>query len=128
MGFLTKEQILGAQDLTHRDVEVPEWGGKVRVRTMTGEERDAYEIAVYGGEKTNTENLRARLLFLTLVDEQGNRLFADEADIVALGKKSIKAVQRVFKAVRDLNAMDVASMEDLAKNSGSAPGGASSSL
>lgn len=127
MALLTKAQILGVQDLTHRDVEVPEWGGAVRVRTMTGEERDAYEMAVYNGERANVANLRARLLVLTLVDEQGQRLFADEADVEALGKKSVRAMQRVFVAARELNAIDQETLKELAKNSGSVPGGASSS-
>ena len=91
MTLLTKEQILGAADLEHRDVAVPEWGGTVRVRCMTGEERDAYESALYNGDKVNLDNVRARLLVLTVIDEQGARLFADEADIAALGRKSVRA-------------------------------------
>ena len=39
-GLLSKEQILAAEDLPHKDVPVPEWKGTVRVRALTGFERD----------------------------------------------------------------------------------------
>ncbi len=47
MGLLTKDDILGADDLATEDVEVPEWGGCVRVRALTGTERDAFEAAMF---------------------------------------------------------------------------------
>ena len=40
MNLLTKSAILGINDLKHEDVPVPQWGGTVRVRAMTGQERD----------------------------------------------------------------------------------------
>lgn len=127
MPLLTKAQILGAEDLEHRDVAVPEWGGTVRVRCMTGEERDAYETSLYNGEKVNLDNVRARLLVLTLIDETGNRLFAEVADIAALGKKSVRAMQRVFEVAKELNALDTETLKELAKNSATGPGAGSPS-
>ena len=32
LNLLSRDAILQAQDLPHEDVEVPEWGGMVRVR------------------------------------------------------------------------------------------------
>lgn len=37
--YLSREQIREAPDLQERDVDVPEWGGKVRIRPLTIDER-----------------------------------------------------------------------------------------
>jgi hypothetical protein len=119
MGFLTKEMILVAKDLPHEDVDVPEWGGTVRVRCMTGTERDAFEDSIYEAKgediKFNRKNFRAKLLARTLVDERGERLFSD-AEISALGGKSIKVLDRLMSVAQRLNAISKADQEELTKN------------
>ena len=50
MTLLSKTAILAAQDLQTEDVEVPEWGGAVRVRSFTGRERDVFEAGMIRGE------------------------------------------------------------------------------
>ena len=82
MTLLSKTAILAAQDLQTEDVEVPEWGGAVRVRSFTGRERDAFEASMVRGDgrdrKVDLTNMRARLVGLTVIDETGQRLFTDE--------------------------------------------------
>lgn len=108
MALLTKDQILGAQDLSFEDVAVPEWGGTVRVKMLTGAERDAFEAStiIRRGKRVdvNMVNVRARLVSLTVVDEKGGRLFS-EGDVEALAKKSSAALNRVFEAARVLNGL-----------------------
>ena len=41
MAYLDKAAILTADDLGRREVAVPEWGGTVLIRGLTGAERDA---------------------------------------------------------------------------------------
>ena len=84
--MLTREQILQCDDLPKETVKVPEWGGEVQVRTMTGTDRDAFEASLIGKEG-RLENVRARLVSLAVCDESGNRLFGD-ADVAALGAKA----------------------------------------
>ena len=103
MSLLTKAQILQADDLPTEDVQVPEWGGTVRVRTMTGKERDEFESSIVQlkqqGRKTTTErdlsNARAKLLSRTIVDAQGKLLFTMK-DIEALGAKSARALDSIL--------------------------------
>lgn len=113
---LSRDQILAAPDLPAHSVRVPEWGGDVFVRSMTGAERDAFEAAIFDGDKVNRANIRARLVSLCAVDDKGDRLFS-EADIEALGKKSAAALERVYAAASRLNALSPADVEELAKNS-----------
>lgn len=108
MALLGREAILGAVDLPTVDVEVPEWGGTVRVRMLTGTERDAFEAGtvIRQGKKVeaNLVNIRARLVALCVVDENGQRLFT-EADAEKLGQKSGAALGRVFEAAQKINGL-----------------------
>ena len=124
MGLLTKEQILAAQDLPTEDVAVPEWGGSVRVRGMTGSERDAWELLQLDDKKP--ADIRATLLAFTIVDEKGALVFQPE-EISALGKKSAKALQRVFRVAQKLSRITEADVKELEKNSSGAPAGDSPS-
>lgn len=111
--MLSRDQILQANDITHVDVDVPEWGGVVRVRMLTGIEREAFEnYFTAPGKKVD---LRARLCSTCLVDENGARLFAD-ADIPALAAKSGAALDRVYEAIKRLNKLSKEDVEDLEKN------------
>lgn len=118
--YLTRDAILEAHDLPHEDVAVPEWGGTVRVRGLTGAERDAFEASVVGdrGKTMNMRNLRARLVAITIVDEDGKRLFSD-ADVVALGSKSGAALDRLFSVAQRLSGITHGDIEALEKNSDS---------
>lgn len=109
--------ILDTQDMKFEIVAVPEWGGNVRIRTMSGEERDAFESSIAGeGKKMNTQNIRAKLVMLTVVNAAGDRIFTKE-QIEALGKKSAAALNRVYEASAKLSAITKQDVEELAKNS-----------
>jgi hypothetical protein len=112
---LTRDQILKAEDLKREEVPVPEWGGSVFVRTMTGGERDRFEAA-FVRDKTDT---RARLAAATICDEAGTLLFS-ATDIEALGRKSAAALERVFVVAMRLSKVGKADVDDLEKNSAAA--------
>ncbi len=120
MALLTREQILQAQDIKTESVPVPEWGGEVLVRGMTGQERDAYEATIVRLNGTNPQmnlvNARAKLVARTVVDEQGARLFSDE-DVKALAQKSAAALQRVYDKATHLCGLTQQDMDELTKNS-----------
>ena len=115
MAMLSKKDILTADDLPHQDVEVPEWGGTVRVRTMTGTERDAFEGETYTGDGANTINMRARMCARCIIGEDGERLFEDR-DMAELGAKSAAALDRVFAVAQALNGFSDSDIEELEKN------------
>lgn len=116
MTLLKKEQILAAKDSRYRDIEVPEWGGTVRIQSMSGFARDRFEASIIGNNGgTNTTNIRAKLAAATIIDENGELLFT-EADIAKLGKKSCAALDRIFEAAQELNKFSDKDIEDLAKN------------
>ena len=53
MTYLSRDTILQREDIKTEDVEVPEWGGTVRVRGMSGVERDAFEAGLIQQPATN---------------------------------------------------------------------------
>jgi len=130
MGSLSKEAILNAHDTEYELVDVPEWGGKVRVKTLTGDERDGYEQSLIDQRGNVTApklaGAQARLAALTIVDDDGNRLFND-ADVKALGAKSAQALNRVFDVAIRLSRMTQRDVEELVGNSDGTQGDGSTS-
>jgi hypothetical protein len=120
--LLSRDAVLAADDRASEVVEVPEWGGSVQVRALSGTERDQYESAgvTWGRDAKgapivaalNTDNLRARLVALAVVDEEGNRLFSDK-DVAALGAKNAQVLNRLFEVARRLSGLSAADVEAL---------------
>ena len=109
MAALSKEQILSCNDLAQEVVNIPEWGGDVVVRCLTGEERDELEKLTFkeksdGTREIDLQNFRAKLISLCVVDENGQRMFSSE-DALLLSKKSAKAIDRVFVAAEKLSGL-----------------------
>ncbi len=128
--LLNRDQILAAQDIAWEDVDVPEWSGSVRVRGLTGEERDAYEATILKMRGTNAQlnlaNARAKLAQRSMVGEDGALLFS-ESDIAALARKSAAALERVFDVAQRLSGLRQADIEEMTKNSVAGRNGGSGS-
>lgn len=126
MELLTKDQILGASDITKELVEVPEWGGAVYVKGLTGAERDAFEasiLEVRGNRQTfNMQNVRARLAALSICDEKGYRMFTD-TEVIQLSKKSAQALNRLFEVASRLSGLNQKDIDDLKETSELMPQG-----
>jgi hypothetical protein len=115
--YLNRQQILDVEDIKTEEVEVPEWGGTLVVKMMTGAERDRFEASIYGPSgKAKIDNIRAKLVAQTVIDpETGEKMFSP-ADIDALGNKSAAALDRVFTASKKLSKITEDDVEELVKN------------
>jgi hypothetical protein len=112
---LSKAAILAANDKKMVDMDVPEWSGSVKIRVMTGTERDRFEAEFVGGSKS-VDMVRAKLVAKCLCDEDGNRLFTEQ-EIPALGEKSAAVLDRLFTACMKLNRFTKDDVEELSGNS-----------
>lgn len=110
--ILGRDEILAAADRPIVLVDVPEWGGAVFVRSISGAERDAFELS-WAADKTN---IRAKLAAVCCCDESGDPLFDHADDIAALGDKSGAALDRVFDAATKLNKFTDKDIDELEKN------------
>lgn len=134
--LLSKAAILACEDLPTTDVDVPEWGGTVRVKGMTGAQRDAFEDSLFVdvpsadgktiARKQDTKNIRAKLVAASLVDADGAALFT-QGEIDTLAQKSARALSRVFEAAQRLNGMTPEAKEEAKNASAPGPSGASTS-
>jgi hypothetical protein len=118
--YLSKDHILKAEDRKYQDVDCPEWGGTVKVQSLSAAERDAFEVSIMTGKgknrDVNLKNLRAKLVIMTAVGEDHVPLFT-ELDVVSLGQKSAAAMDRVFTAAQKLSGLRPEDIEELTKNS-----------
>jgi hypothetical protein len=111
--FLTIDQILAANDLPTEVVEVPEWGGRVKVQGLSRASYDAIakaaEVTVPAtgpGQQAGTkrdDDKFSDLLFVACVVEPR---FTDE-HIPALRDKSLGALNRVYQAIGRVLQTDV---------------------
>lgn len=131
MGFLSRDMILGADDLQRSVVPVPEWGGEVYVRMLTGGERELFEQWAMaerdGGRAQTPRNVRARLAALTLCDAEGRNLFT-LADVEALAAKASAPLERVFDVAWRLNRLGGGEVEALLGESPASLNGVSGSV
>lgn len=127
---IRRDAILALNDLPAPQlVDVPEWGGSIYIRALTGVERDAYEaqfVRAGGAKGKGLHNARARLVALTAVDETGQRIFTD-ADVESLGRKSAMVLDRLFAVAGRLSGLTSQDVEELVGNSVSGPSAASTS-
>lgn len=118
MTTLSRDALLRATNVPTEVVHLPELGGSVTVRGMTGGERDAFEQSCLTGRGRNRQfnlaGVRAKLISYCVVDEDGRRLFAD-ADVEQLGDIRADILDRIFAVAQRLSGMRDEDIDDLGK-------------
>jgi hypothetical protein len=133
MALLSKQQIIDADDRPAEEVEVPEWGGSVLVRGLTGEDRDAYFAAQNvplpnGRTMQDISNATARLCARAIVDpEKPDEAMFTAGELAVLGRKSAAALERVGQVAARLSGLTEEDMAALGKDSASTQNGSSTS-
>ena len=116
MKTLTRDDILNISDIKIESIDIPEWGGKVYVRTMSGKERDALEAGLSNlPEATRMINARAKYAALSVCDKGGKLLFTS-ADLGKLGAKCASALDKIFEYCLKHNKITEKDFEDTVKN------------
>lgn len=111
MTLLDRFSILSASDLKTQDVDVPEWGGTVRIRSLTGTARNAFGLSLLGPDgKPSAAGYNVKLVAVSVVGEDGQPLFTLD-DVQALGEKSAAALARVAEAADKLNLLTADAVE-----------------
>jgi hypothetical protein len=114
--MLNKSDILSPRKPAMESIDVPDWGGKVNIRVMSGADLDQYYSESYtlvdGEVKANQVNCTARLLVKCICDEDGKRLLED-ADAEALGQQGAAILEQLKEVAKRLNKMG----GDVEKNS-----------
>lgn len=106
--YLSRDAILTVEDRKTSEVEVPEWGGTVRIRELSAAEveRMGFGVATPDGKTDlrRAEGLMVRVIAWGVIDEDGKQLFT-KRDVEALGQKSHRAADRVADAIMKLTGL-----------------------
>jgi hypothetical protein len=120
MSLLSRDAILKAKDLPGETVAVPEWGGSVKVRGMTGADRSLWmkQTMQQQGDEFVFNPIGSEILLVALcvVDGEGKPLFTP-ADVEALGAKSSAALDRIHTVASRLSGTTAEAAETAVKNS-----------
>lgn len=114
--YLSQEEILAADDVVYDDVQVPEWGGVVRVRSLTvGESVSITDMSRVSGDKKNPLKVDTRrAMFLTFQKGVVNPPI-DANVLERLMNKNSGVVLRVVTRINELSGVTL-DAEDLSKN------------
>ena len=124
MKKLSKDDIFKADDLPTKDIDIPEWGGTLTIRTLTGAERDQFESAFVNQDQIDIRGLKARLIQLTVQNGDGQPMFT-KADLQKINSKSASVIDRIFQESQRLSGLTKEDVDELVGNSGTAPTDAS---
>lgn len=129
MATLSKDRILAATELPEERVAV--LGGEVIVRGMSGFQRDRFEQALIASRKGKgkhavIENLRARLVAASVVNEDGSRMFTD-AEVEQLGQVNALTLTKLFSAAQRVNGLSDEDVDELGNAGSDETSGAGSS-
>lgn len=110
MGLLTREQLVEASkaELPRRTVTIPELGGEVIVRGMSGKDLSLFNESLFTGKgkkrKVVTVNIQAKMAARCIEDADGRRMFSDD-DAQWLGNIRADALGRIFTAIQELSGL-----------------------
>ena len=115
--MLNRDTILAYKDYATKDIDIPEWGGQIRIRSLSLKER-----AELFDRQSDTNLVRvqseALIVIAAVIDENGNQVFKAEDIDVIIGK-SPAVIERLSTEILTLSGLAPAG--DLEKNSGSGP-------
>ncbi len=105
--MLTVEQIMTANDIVERVVDVPQWGGSVRIRGLTKGQHQQLRKRATSRSQVDTDRLEM-LLFSESVIEP--RFTLEQAQ--SLRDKAAAPFERVLKAVLEVNGLADGAVEE----------------
>jgi len=111
--MLTLDEILAADDLLVETIEIPEWGGSVKLRGLTAAEKSSLsrKARADGGPKNvvtiDTEKAQFAVIQMGMVEPRiGVEMYEQ------LMKRSAAAIDRIYERIAQLSGMDVTGAEE----------------
>lgn len=110
---LTREQINAAKDVVTKSVDVPEWGGPVLLRSLTGADRAAIGRLLHIDKDADVVTAT---LSRGLVGDDGQLLYTlDEVD--ELGRRNWTVIERLAGELNRMSSLGAAGLEQEKKDS-----------
>lgn len=113
--MLNREALLNAPGPATTIIEVPEWGGQLRIKAFSGTERAEFAKICAADDKIMAE-IFGKVLILGCVEENGSPLLG-AADVDTIMAKDGRVVQRVAEAIMEFNGLTDKAAETIKGNS-----------
>lgn len=110
---INKHQIFASNDLREKFVDMPEWGGVVKIRALSVKEQLVYDEFLT--TKPKEIEMALHLIILACVDDNNQKLF-DNSDLELLKQKSSKNLFYLVHEILSLNKQESEDADSLAKN------------
>lgn len=117
MGLITNANtILQKDDFHYEEIEVPEWGGTLRLKSLSGTERTAI-IKLLNQKKDTADGVYEKAIIFSAVNADGGKIFEDNASTLAiLQSKDAAVTQRIGAEVMKLSGLSADSKDEAEKN------------
>jgi hypothetical protein len=120
MSLLSKAQIWEADDIEEREVEVPQWGGSVKIRSLTLEQISAIRAhavkTVKGKEEVDARLQMAGLLCEGIIEPE-----IDFAEAQRLMRKSAAATSIIIQAINEVSGLLPEAVDEADKSTDDGP-------
>ncbi len=119
--MLSKDDIWAAKDIEERTVDVPQWGGAVRIRTFSKIQADQMRKRATlkdraGKDYVDSDNLEALLFCEGVIDPK-----FDVEEYGRLEEKSAVAIGLILKAIMDASGLSDLAVSEADKSAGTGP-------
>lgn len=117
--LLDKIRILAAADFKQEVVDVPEWGGPIRLRGLSGSERAWCDKVLQDQQagKGGALSYNAALVSCGAITAEGNAVFTRQ-EAASLSNKSYDVLDRLAFKVLELSGATLRTQQDTEKNFG----------
>ena len=117
MGLITSANtILGKDDFHYEEIEVPEWGGSLRLKSLSGAERSKI-IKITQQQKDTADGVFEQCIIYSAVDGEGRQIFKDDqATLSVLKSKDAGVTQRIGRKVLEISGLSRDSLGIAEKN------------
>ena len=113
MAHLTLDQIKNADDVKTLQVDIPEWGGHVTVKGMTGRLRSNLEQKVNSNAPHG--DVKMMVVLSCTLDDKGDLLFSKD-DKKWLVEKAAGPIEKIFESVCKLSGISDSAVDDAEGN------------
>jgi len=109
--ILTFDEILAAKDLDTQEVEVSEWGGKVKIKELTKAARERLNKQATVNGQVDSDKIQVLMLAECLEEP---KITVEQAQ--QLWEKSASAVDKILFAILDINGLSELAQKEIQKS------------
>ena len=113
MAYLTIEDIQKADDIKTQDVELPEWGGSVKVCGMSGRMRGNLENKIAANAPHS--DVKMMVVLDCTLNADGSKMFGSK-DRGWLQEKAAGPIEKIFEAACKLSGIGEGAVEEAEGN------------